>query len=112
MKLDPRGMWMDNSGMYQNNANSINNNYLHREDDTNNRRKEFELPSIYGKLMFKEMEFTLTDGMLMFGAEFDDLFIGRAQTWSEVEKTLVKPGQFLNQPQGKDHKIKAQENDF
>ena len=46
--------------------------------------------------MFKQMEVMIVDGLMFFGAEFDDLYIGRAQTWSDVEATLVKPGQFHN----------------
>jgi hypothetical protein len=57
----------------------FNGNILKGSDDQNNRHHEINW--IKGFFVFREMEMKVVDGLLFFGAEFDDMYIGRPQNW-------------------------------
>lgn len=95
--MDMTGLIFEGSNMFNDVVNNINGK-LHGPQDRCNHYKEFDIDAIYGKLMFKEMEWRVQNGILFIGAEFDDLYMGRPQIWSETESTLAKPGQFGSQP--------------
>ena len=80
--MDEREILMDNSDAFNEAKDHLTNDYLRNVDSRNNRYKEIKWN---GYLMFKEMELKIVDGMMFFGAEFDDLYIGRVQNWSEIE---------------------------
>lgn len=62
------------SGRFNDARNALNNYLASDPTDTNHRYKEIVWN---GYFMFKEMELKVVPGMIFYGFEFDNLFIGK-----------------------------------
>jgi hypothetical protein len=94
---DLDSLWMSTSDLFNSIKNGFNDRlYQGGFDGRNNRYKEIVWN---GHFMFKELELRLVDGMLFAGAEFDDLYIGKVQNWSAIQK-IKAPESLLNAAQG------------
>jgi hypothetical protein len=99
-------MWMTNSDKFNGIRNGFNDKlYKGGFDGRGNLYKEILW---HGYFMFKEIEIVFYQGMIFAGAEFDDLYIGKVQNWSAIEKTKVPEGRYKPQPQGGPRKQKKQ----
>lgn len=75
VKLDIREILKDDSQACVDYKDDVNSKYLMDEAARANRYKKVK------NFFFEEMELKVVDGLIYFGASFDDLYLGKPQTW-------------------------------